>query len=53
MRIWASGPRVFGIRPGISVGREDVRLLRELKQVVVGAIWFVVIVWLLLQPKWY
>jgi hypothetical protein len=23
MRIWFSGPRIFGIRPGVSFGRED------------------------------
>jgi hypothetical protein len=23
MRIWFSGPRIMGIRPGISLGRED------------------------------
>jgi hypothetical protein len=43
----------MGIRPGISLGREDVGSLRQLKQVVMGAIWFVLIVWLLFQPKWY
>ena len=25
MRIWFSGPRIFGIRPGISIGPEDFR----------------------------
>ena len=23
MRVWFSGPRIMGIRPGISLGRED------------------------------
>lgn len=27
MRLWFGGPRVFGIRPGISFGREDLRWL--------------------------
>ncbi|MDB5593722.1 MAG: hypothetical protein JWM36_683 [Hyphomicrobiales bacterium] len=29
MRFWLGGPRIFGIRPGISLGPEDVRAMRD------------------------
>jgi T5orf172 domain len=32
MRVWFSGPRIFGIRTGISLGREDLAWLKPAAQ---------------------